>query len=333
MSGKKLNGIWPLYGGMRNYALTLQKILRRVSQGNPTTVQLVSWLKSEYKGSSETVPYGVLRVVRKCLGFIQESGDRVQLTPSAEEFLKTGENRLVLDALRDRVIGFDEILSMLDEKPQLSLMEIHQGLLERCGLSWTTTAQTVYRLNWLLSLNFVVKQNGKYRRSGGKVKKLTPSPPPTEPNGPLKDLEIAKSLANADRLVTLGMHGQAIREYGTIMERLLKNLYQNYFPNLPIRCKEKILDYERASRMPINRFTIGQWIGLFRSAGLFSYIAQDRKGKGGSLVFFIPSLLDTLNKLRNKSTHSTTDYDHYINKNTTAFAKATITCILHELQE
>lgn len=166
MSSKKLKSIWPLYGGMRNYALTLQKILERVSQENPTMVQLVSWLKSEYKGSSETVPYGVLRVVRKCLGFIQEIGVRVELTPSAEEFLKTGGNHLVLDALRKRVLGFDEILSLLDESQPLSLVEVLKGLLERCKLGWTTTTQTMYRLNWLISLNFVVKEYGKYRLGG-----------------------------------------------------------------------------------------------------------------------------------------------------------------------
>jgi len=48
LSSEKLKGIWPLYGGMRSYVLTLRKILERVNQENPTTVQLVSWLKSEY---------------------------------------------------------------------------------------------------------------------------------------------------------------------------------------------------------------------------------------------------------------------------------------------
>lgn len=163
MTSEKLKAIWPLYGGMRNYVLTLRKILERVNQENPTMAQLVSWLKSEYKGSSERVPYGVLRVVNKCLGFTQEIGGRVKLTPAAEEFLRTGENRLVLDALRRRVLGFEEILAMLAESRRLSLTEIHAGLLKRCNLDWRTTAQTRYRLNWLISLDFVVKEPGKYR--------------------------------------------------------------------------------------------------------------------------------------------------------------------------
>lgn len=192
MSANKLKGIWPLYGGMRNYVLTLKKILEKINQENPTRTQLASWLKSEYQVSSETVPYGMLRVVSKCLGFIEDIGDRVKLTPSAEEFLKKGENRLVLDALRRRILGFDEILSMLTESQPLSLMEIHKGLLDKCNLDWTTTTQTMYRLNWLLSLDFVVKEYGKYRLTGKKEKRrLPPIAPPT----PIDDyIEDAKTL-------------------------------------------------------------------------------------------------------------------------------------------
>lgn len=177
-----------------------------------------------------------------------------------------------------------------------------------------------------------LKANKKYRPTVKDDLKANKQPTPPIYDA-IKDAKLAKSLGNADRLLNLGMYDQAIREYGSIIERLLKKLYQNYFPNLPIQCKEKILNYERASKMPINKFTIGQWIGLFRSAGLFGYIAQDKKGKGESFVFFIPSILDTLNKLRNKSTHSTTDYEHYINKNSAFFVKATMMCILHELGE
>jgi hypothetical protein len=183
---------------MRNYVLTLRKILERVNQENPTMKQLVSWLKSEYKPSSETVPYGVLRVVNKCLGFMQEIGGRVKLTPTAEEFLRTGENRLVLDALRRRVLGFEEILQMLAESQELSLTEIHKGLLKKCNLDWETTTQTMYRLNWLVSLGFVAKEYGKYRLTGKNlvtVEKEKPPPLPVPPPTPIDDyVKHAKAL-------------------------------------------------------------------------------------------------------------------------------------------
>ena len=52
---REAQGHLTFIGGMRNYVLTLRKILERVNQENPTRAQLVSWLKSEYKVSSETV--------------------------------------------------------------------------------------------------------------------------------------------------------------------------------------------------------------------------------------------------------------------------------------
>ncbi len=177
MSSEKFKAIWPLPGGMRNYVLTLRKILERITEEHPTTDQLVLWFKNEFNWSDGPARYG-LRVVNKCLGFMQEVGGRLKLTAAAEEFLRTGENRLVLDALQKRILGFEEILLMLAEGQRLSLAEIHKGLLERCNLDWKTTAQTMYRLNWLTSLGFVGKEHGKYFLT--KVVGPPPPPPPID---------------------------------------------------------------------------------------------------------------------------------------------------------
>jgi predicted type IV restriction endonuclease len=167
-----------MYGGKRNYVLTLRKVLERINQENPSMDRLVSWLRGEYKGASETVPYGVLRVVSKCLGFMQESGGRVKLTPLGEEFLRTGENHVVLDALNRSVLGFEEIMSMLAENRELSMAEVNRQLVEKLGLNWKTTAQTMYRLNWLDSLGFVTEQHGRYSLSGKVPPKPAPGPQP-----------------------------------------------------------------------------------------------------------------------------------------------------------
>jgi hypothetical protein len=129
------------------------------------------------------------------------------------------------------------------------------------------------------------------------------------------------SLSNAERLLNLGMYGQAITEYGAIMERLLKRLYTKYFPDLPVEAKEKIVSYEKGIKTPTNKFTMGQWIGLFNTANLFKHIAQEKKLENGSFVFFTPGTLDAINKLRNKSTHSTRQGMPYINRNSALFRK------------
>jgi len=69
LSSERLKGIWPLPGGWNSYVQTLKKILEKVDKENPTTTEMVSWLKDEYGLSGKTSPFGYLRVVKACLGF------------------------------------------------------------------------------------------------------------------------------------------------------------------------------------------------------------------------------------------------------------------------
>jgi hypothetical protein len=105
------------------------------------------------------------------LGFLEKKGGRLSLTPSGEKYLETGDSLLALNALRERVLGFDEILEMLSKGQGFDLDEIHNELLDRCGVDWEKPHQAMYRLNWLISLGFVVKKGRKYflTREGLKV--------------------------------------------------------------------------------------------------------------------------------------------------------------------
>lgn len=187
MPSKKFKGIWPLPGGIRNHVLTLRKILGMVKRENQTMEQLASWLRSEYNLSGKTAPYGYLRVVKDKLGFLQKSGDRLRLTPIAADFLRTGDNSLLLETLRERILGFDEVLSLLSEGQRLDLTEIHEELLRRCNVEWKKTHQAMFRLNWLLSLGYVERKHGKYyltnegNKAIGEVKGKEPLPPPSTP--------------------------------------------------------------------------------------------------------------------------------------------------------
>lgn len=172
--------------------------------------------------------------------------------------------------------------------------------------------------------------NGNYRLLSEEEIVLPPTP---LEEGIKVGTKFGRSLDTAEKMVNQGMYGPAIKEYGSVIEQLLRQLYQKYFPNMPIQYKEKILNYERERKKSINKFTIGEWIGLFRHVGLFKYVEQDKKVKSEFFIFFTPAILDTLNNLRNKSTHLTSDKDCYINRESALFVKSTITCILRELKE
>ena len=98
-----------------------------------------------------------------------------------------------------------------------------------------------------------------------------------------------------------GNYMQAIEEYGKVLELVFRELYREYFPQLPYSDKEKAVDYEKKLGKSVEKFTIGEWIGLLRQARLFDFI-KNRKGIKTSL-FFTPGLIDILNKLRVEATH------------------------------
>jgi len=203
---------------MRNYVLTLKEILDKISEENPTMDQLILWFKDKYNWSNGPARYG-LRIVGKCLGFMQEVGGRVKLTPAAEEFSRTGENRLVVDALRRRVLGFEELLSMLTEGQPLSLMEVHKSLLERCNLDWKTQTQTMYRLNWLISLGYVGKEHGKYYLiEKGPIR----APPQPTPPTPIDDY-----IQHAESLIKKHPTMSELNTISTLIEPLLEVLGWN----------------------------------------------------------------------------------------------------------
>ncbi len=144
-----------------------------------------------------------------------------------------------------------------------------------------------------------------------------------------KKVDISKPVGTVEMLLNMGEYILAIREFGLELENLLSTLHRNYFYRLPIECQEKIISYKKDVKKSTDRFTLGEWIGLFREAGMFKYIAED-KGKK-DFIFFTSSLLDTLNKLRNRATHKKKDENEYLNRETAFFAKWAMKCIIHEL--
>lgn len=63
--------------------------------------------------------------------------------------------------LNNAVLGLDDILSWLSEEP-LSEDEIHERLVKKYKLlEWKTTAQTHWRLGWLMSLGYINRKEKK----------------------------------------------------------------------------------------------------------------------------------------------------------------------------
>jgi hypothetical protein len=136
---------------------------------------------------------------------------------------------------------------------------------------------------------------------------------------------------SAKKLISEGNYLQAVREYGSVLEIVLRRLYREYFPQLPFTDKEKAISFEKRQGKSADGFTIGEWIGLFREARLLDFIAERKNIK--KPLFFTFSLLDILNKLRNKATHpdEVDELKKYDMKVIASFMASGVECLLHEL--
>ena len=159
----KFKGLWPLPGGARNYVLTLKEILRKVYEDHPSENELLSWLKEKYGLSGEQAPRSYLGYLERAWGLLgKDANKRFIVTQTARDFLDTGSNRVILDILLNRIAGIEEIFEMLSEDRGLTMTEIYSTLKEKLKVDWRSTNQTMFRLNWLLSLGYVDLKVRKY---------------------------------------------------------------------------------------------------------------------------------------------------------------------------
>ena len=109
-------------------------------------------------------------------------------------------------------------------------------------------------------------------------------------------------LEEIDSLVAGNHHKQAVQEIGSVLEGLLRELYRQVVPSIPpldqagvSSALEKI-----GKNKPIDDLTLGQLVGLFRDAMLFS---KAEAVLGRKLQHLSSANFNTLISIRNRATH------------------------------
>ena len=146
-------------------------------------------------------------------------------------------------------------------------------------------------------------------------------------------MNLRKSLDKADKLLDQGWYSEAISEYGRILEQLFKELYRKYLPHLPYSSKEKAVNYEEEREKSTSKFTIGEWVGLFKCAHIFDFISQEKSGRSKGFIFFTTTMLNTMIDLRNISIHPTSRSEKYVIRKVARFAESRVRCIFYEPNE
>jgi hypothetical protein len=146
-------------------------------------------------------------------------------------------------------------------------------------------------------------------------------------------LDIATKVREARKLRDEKHYSSAVDVYGKVLEGLFEVLYKEYFPNLTDAETEKVLDYRKKTGKQIDRFTIGEWIGLFRVSNLYDIIEKSKKKPDeGAFVFFTLEIVGKVNELRNRNTHAEKDLICYDQQHVASFIESCILCMLQELR-
>jgi hypothetical protein len=119
-------------------------------------------------------------------------------------------------------------------------------------------------------------------------------------------LALDELLFTAQKLLNEGNYSQAIEEYGKVMELMFMELYREYFPQLAYSEKEKVLNSEKSIGKAPEKFTLGEWVRLFRQTR-FSDFIKARKGITSDSLFFSHGIIDVLVDIRNRATHPSED--------------------------
>lgn len=157
----KLKSIWPLPGGNRNYAHALSKILLALNENRFNEKNFISWMMKEYSLESPKTTKGYIEVVKK-IGIVDIKDGIFILNDNGKSFLENKDNQLILKLLIEYIFGFEEILKLLSEKQTLDKTEIYNEIENRFHTGWKTEHQIIFRIYWLLSLEFVEISSGKY---------------------------------------------------------------------------------------------------------------------------------------------------------------------------
>jgi len=152
-------GLWPLPGGKDKYIETALACLSFVNENNPTYDEFRKWFVDKYHLSGGKSTDGYIYVITSQIPLIEERDGRLTLTNHGKQYLQTRNARVFYELLDKEIAGIEDILSMLYAEPA-STSKIHRNLVSKLNPRWKTTAPTLWRVNWLLSLGLVRKTRG-----------------------------------------------------------------------------------------------------------------------------------------------------------------------------
>lgn len=147
--GAKYQSLWPLPGG--DYLAALNAMVEYIGTQSPTYDAMIEWIKLKFPSvQSSKVATSYTNVLRYA-GLVAYEGSQLMVTELGATYLADQSRDYLLDLFCARFVGMEELLDLLRKSPG-TLEELHEALLKRINVQWSTPHQSRFRLEWLRAL-------------------------------------------------------------------------------------------------------------------------------------------------------------------------------------
>ncbi len=193
-SDNKYASEYPLPGGVEKYFDTLVELLRFVRDQRVAADEMMAWFFETFPAATGQIAVNgyIATVGRMNLWSEQEGVYRLTadgtLVVGTAETDPAGARRRLFDIKNRVFLGYDLLMGWLVEASR-TLDELHVALKSALGLNWQSKNQTTFRVNWIRSLGYVVKEGRNYclTAAGRAVASELRAGQPADPTRSLRD--------------------------------------------------------------------------------------------------------------------------------------------------
>lgn len=149
---QKMKVFWPNVGSITDYPRSTGEILSHISESKPSRHEAIGWICKRYR----VVP----EFARKLLNVLHATGVLVwddshyALTHAGRDYLTKGDAEGLFRLFLQRVIGFHELLDVLEKEAPLSLRGLEERWAQRMKPLLFAKNQCPIRYNWLRGFGY-----------------------------------------------------------------------------------------------------------------------------------------------------------------------------------
>jgi 5-methylcytosine-specific restriction protein B len=152
----KSKGVYPLPGGVNSYKKTLDVLLDSLSAKPMTLEAFYAHLAESYDVTGPRSRTGYVNQLRS-MNVCDFKENLLVITEIGKEYLQNTTGESLFSILDSKQLGFLEMLVLADKFGCFDRARDSQLYQKLINVSWETTNQIKFRLNWLLSCELVIR--------------------------------------------------------------------------------------------------------------------------------------------------------------------------------